>query len=150
MPPHKGLMPPEPWSTVRPRRGLQPRRETQYCKCNPRYTLSCLSLSPAVRLKVEMAIQTEGRRLPLSHKSPPLSYLFSWLCWFFWSVRFVTQSCRRVVTDYSVAVVAGAGVIGASCVGVRKRVVSNHSRKLPGQKPQCLENKFLISENIYH
>jgi len=98
-----------------------------------------------MRLNVILTIQTEGRRLALSHKSLPLSYLLSWLSWFFgWF------GSRHSHSDYSVALVAGADVIGSSCAWAGKRVVSNYSRNLPRQKPQFLENKFIISENIHH
>jgi len=144
MPPHKGLLPPELWSSVCPLRILQPRRETRHCNCNSRCSLRSMSLGPSMRLNIMLTIQTEGRQLALSHTSLPLSYLLSWLSWFFgWFGSWHSHS------DYSVVLVARADVIGASCAWAGKRVVSNYSRKLPRQKSQFIENRFLISENIY-
>jgi len=55
------------------------------------------------------------------------------------AVRFMAQSCRRAISDYSAALVAGADVRCATSVRVHKRAVADYS----GKFPQCISYIFL-------
>ena len=73
IPPQKGILPLHKQSSVCPRTGLRPRRETRYPKRNHRSSLRCLLLNPAMRHQLEYK----------SKSTPSVSSLVCWLVgWF--------------------------------------------------------------------
>jgi hypothetical protein len=53
---------------------------SRWRKRNPRFSLRCLLLSPAMSSNAGMAKQTDGRRMALSLMSPPTAlWLVGWL-----------------------------------------------------------------------